>query len=370
MRNNNNFRKNIESGLKKLYGKELQGNCLRRFNTLVGIVSGLIDSQHVSLARIADHQAGNIHTMSQVRKSERWLRNEWIDTETFYIPFVLRVLGKIIEVQKELILIIDGSVIGRGCQVLMLSVLWKGKAIPILWKVVQSPKGHFAESDHVALITSLEVILSSLPKVRCVVLGDGEYDGSDWVEKLKRMGVDYVLRTSKDRTFKEAKSEEIFQGKNLSVGEETTFYVPDCQLSNGTKTNFIMWHERRFKEPIYLITNQDLALMATGYYRKRFKIETLFKDFKSEGFNLDKSKMSQPDRLNRLLIICAIAYMWLIGLGNIIQTKKSWLRRVYKLQKETFNLFTIGKRLFKYLIKNNLRIPDIFKIFEPPNVSV
>jgi hypothetical protein len=334
------------------------------------MVSGLLTSQHVSLTKIADHQEGNIQTMSQVRRSERWLRNEWIDSETFYAPFILRVLDKIIEIQKELIVVIDGSVIGRGCQVLMLSVLWKGKAIPIVWKVVQSPKGHFPESDHIALITELEAILVNLPKVRCVVLGDGEYDGGDWVEKLKAMGVEYVLRTSKDRTFKEANSGEIFQGKDLSVGQETTMHIPDCQLSDGVKTNFVIWHERRFKEPIYLITNQDLALMATGYYRKRFKIETLFKDFKSEGFNLDKSKMSQPDRLNRLLIICAIAYVWLIGLGGSIQTKKSWIRRVYKPQKEIFNLFTVGKRLFKYLIKNHLRIPDIFKIFDPPNVSV
>jgi hypothetical protein len=370
LRNNNNIRKNIESGLKKLYGKELQGNCLRRFNSLVGIVSGLINSQHVSLSRIADYQEGNIQIMSQVRKSERWLRNEWIDSETFYAPFIVRVLGKIIEIQKELIVVIDGSVIGRGCQVLMLSVLWKGKAIPIVWKVVQSPKGHFPENDHIELMTALESILANLPKVRCVVLGDGEYDGGDWVEKLKAMGVEYVLRTSKDRTFNEVTSGEIFQGKNLSVGEETTLYVSDCQLSGGVKTNFVMWHEKRFKEPIYLLTNQDLAQMATGYYRKRFKIETLFKDFKSEGFNLDKSKISEPDRLNRLLIICAIAYMWLIGLGGSIQAKKSWIRRVYKTQKETFNLFTIGKRLFKYLIKNGLRIPDIFKIFDPPNVSV
>jgi hypothetical protein len=80
--------------------------------------------------------------------------------------------------------------------------------------------------------------------------------------------------------------------------------------------------------------------------------------------------MSEPDRLNRLRIICAIAYIGLTGLAGAIQTKKSWIRRVYKLQKETFNPFTIGKRLFKYLIKNNVRIPDIFKIFDPQNVSV
>ena len=100
------------------------------------------------------------------------------------------------------------------------------------------------------------------------------------------------------------------------------------------------------------------------------QIETLFKDFKSEGFNLHKSKMTDPERLNRLIMVCALAYLWLIGMGVTIYTKKSWLKRVYKVQKDTLNLFTHGKRLYKYLIKNNLAIPDVFKVFKLIKVSV
>lgn len=110
--------------------------------------------------------------------------------------------------------------------------------------------------------------------------------------------------------------------------------------------------------------------MAIGYYRKRFKIETLFKDFKSEGFNIHKSKMTDPERLNRLIMVCALAYLWLIGMGLTIFAKKSWKKRVYKIQKDTLNLFTLGKRLYKYLIKNNLQIPDVFKVLKLIKVSV
>ena len=110
--------------------------------------------------------------------------------------------------------------------------------------------------------------------------------------------------------------------------------------------------------------------MAIGYYRKRFKIETLFKDFKTEGFNLDKSKMTDPQRLNRLIIICALAYLGLIGMGVAIFAKKSWIKRVYKVQKDTLNLFTHGKKLYQYLIKNDLQIPDVFKVLKLIKVSV
>jgi hypothetical protein len=333
------------------------------------MVSGLIASQHVSLGKIADYQPGKIYSLSQVKKNERWLDNGLIDAETYFIPLIINILYNVILQEKELIFIIDGSVVGKGCQTLMLSVLWKKKAIPIVWKTIQAPKGHFPESDHLLLLKLLEGILKPLPAVRCVMLGDGEYDGSQWIQQLQIMQFEYVLRTAKD-TLLTNQNRETFQPKKLDVGDSSCLYISDCQLSSQVKTHFVLWHEKAFKDPICLLTNQEIGQMAIGYYRKRFKIETLFKDFKSEGFNLHKSKMTDPERLNRLIIVCALAYLWLIGMGVAIFTKKSWLKRVYKVQKDTLNLFTHGKRLYKYLIKNNLTIPDVFKVFKLIKVSV
>ena len=364
-----NIRKNIESGLQKLYPTQLQGNSRRRFNNLVSMMCGLIDSQHVSSGKIADKQPGLIQSMSQVKKNSRWIENKWVDSQTFFTPFILRILQNIALQQKELIFIIDGSVVGRGCQTLMVSVLWKGKALPVAWKTIKSPKGHFPQSDHLLLLNCLESILQQVPPVRCLILGDGEYDGSLWIQKLKDMSFEYVLRTAKD-TLLTGSDGEVFQGKSLCVGKETHLYVPDCQNSNRVKTHFVLWHEKAFKDPICLLTNLELGMMAIGYYRKRFKIETLFKDFKSQGFHIHQSKLEDPEKINRLLIICSLVYLWLIGLGTILGSKINWVKRIYKVQKDTFNLFTIGKRLYNYLNKNQLRIPDIFKLFENINVSI
>ena len=335
------------------------------------MVRGLIASQHVSLGKITDNQEGKIHSLSQVKKNERWLDNGLIDAETFFTPLIIKILHGIILQEKQLVFVIDGSIVGRGCQTLMLSVLWKKKAIPVVWKTVQAPKGHFPESDHLQLLKLLEDILKTLPNVRCVMLmlGDGEYDGSKWIQQLQNMNFEYVLRTAKD-TLLTNQEQEIFQPKKLEVGKESFLYIPDCKLSSQVKTHFVLWHERTFKDPVCLLTNQEIGQMAIGYYRKRFKIETLFKDFKSEDFNLHKSKMTDPERLNRLIIVCALAYLWLIGMGAAIFTKKSWIKKVYKVQKDTQNLFTHGKRLYKYLIKNELPIPDVFKVFKLIKVSV
>ena len=308
------------------------------------MISGLIDSQHVSSGKIADNQPDTIQSMSIVKKNDRWLENKWVDSQTYFIPFIIKILTAISQQQKELVFIIDGSVVGFGCQTLMLSVLWKGKAIPIAWKTIQAPKGHFPQSDHLALLNCLKSILSHVPQARKVMLGDGEYDGNEWIDALQNGGFEYVLRTAKDTLLSEPNGEQ-FQGKQLGVGEKTYFFVPFCKKNNTISTNFVLWHEKAFKDPIYLLTNIDLAMMAIGYYRKRYKIETLFKDFKSQGFHLHQSKLTDPEKIDRLLIVCTLAYLWFIGLGTILAKKIKWVKKVYKVQKDTFNLFTIGKRL-------------------------
>gem|GEM_PF-5245646 len=42
----------------------------------------------------------------------------------------------------------DGSVVGRGCLALMLSVVYHGRALPLCWVVVRGAKGHFPETTH------------------------------------------------------------------------------------------------------------------------------------------------------------------------------------------------------------------------------
>ena len=70
----------------------------------------------------------------------------------------------------------DGSVVGCGCVALMLHVLYKGRALPLAWRVRQGPKGHVPEDWHLALV---ERVRTCLPEGTPVgFLGDGACDGT------------------------------------------------------------------------------------------------------------------------------------------------------------------------------------------------
>ena len=59
--------------------------------------------------------------------------------------------------------------------------------------------------------------------------------------------------------------------------------------------------------------------MACQYYRRRFKIETMFKQMKSAGFHLDKSMLVHPVRIQNLLLVLSIASIFTCWVGLLIK---------------------------------------------------
>ena len=94
--------------------------------------------------------------------------------------------------------VMDGSVVGRGCLALMLHVVYKGRALPLAWRVRQSPKGHCPEALHIAVVELMSTVIPEGAKV--VFLGDGEFDGTALQDTLSRVGWSYVCRTAMSTT--------------------------------------------------------------------------------------------------------------------------------------------------------------------------
>src|SRR5262245_23084186 len=88
----------------------------------------------------------------------------------------------------------DGSVVGRGCVALMLHVIYKGRALPLAWRVRQGPKGHFPEGWHIALVNLIRVCLPRGAQV--VFLGDGAFDGTTLQATLHEAGWCDACRTA------------------------------------------------------------------------------------------------------------------------------------------------------------------------------
>lgn len=228
----------------------------------------------------------------------------------------------------ELIFIIDGSQTGNTHTTLMLSVLWKNWAIPVVWTVKKGEKGHFPEKMHLDLLQSLRPIVPA--QCRIVILGDGEFDGAGLRNLIQDENWEFVVRTSSDRKI-DCGDGEMAHISSLSPPKgHRSVFVSDA-ISGA---NAVCWHEKRFEKPIFLLTNMDLGWMACCYYKKRFKIETMFKQLKSRGVHLHKTQLLEASKISNLIIVVAAAFIFTLGLGLFLKQKNDAIALGKMVRKE------------------------------------
>jgi hypothetical protein len=64
------------------------------------------------------------------------------------------------------------------------------------------------------------------------------------------------------------------------------------------------------------MTNLHADGWVLRHYLKRMHIEESFRDEKSGGFNLGATQLSDPKRLDTLLLAMAVAVLWIYELGE------------------------------------------------------
>ena len=122
----------------------------------------------------------------------RWLKHDANTLDGWFLPVAETLLATLAD--QPLVLVIDGSVVGRGCVALLLSVVYHGRALPLAWVVVQGKKGHFPLATHCALLEQIQPLIP--PTTAVTLLGDDEFDGTDLQATLRRLHWQYVCRTA------------------------------------------------------------------------------------------------------------------------------------------------------------------------------
>ncbi len=348
----------IKQGLMQFYQPQPSGHQERHLNTLVALICGLSGSQRAHLSSIADHAPSNgADQESVITRFRRWLKNDTITIKGWFLPVAQALLANL--AQQPLTLLIDGSAVGRGCVALMLSVLYQGRALPLAWIVVKGKKGHFPEQTHCDLLAQIDELIPAGADV--TVLGDGEFDGTDFQAALRKRKWKYVCRTASNLLM-------TVEGEQYTVGT----LAPERGEKLGVRAAYMtaerygpvsvlaLW-EAAYEEPLYLVTNMADLKAAIALYRKRATIETFFSDQKSRGFHLHKSHLSEPARLMRLLIASCLAYVWLVYLG-VCALREEWMKRLHRQDRCDLSLFRLGVRLLARCLKDDIPIPEGFLV--------
>ncbi|MCA9959650.1 MAG: IS4 family transposase [Anaerolineales bacterium] len=358
MGDNHRVYRRIIKSLRQIYPQKLSGRQARHMNTLAGMVSGIVRSGKSQLKAMAKKAPDSSKVESRIKRFSRYLQNEDIDAQTYFMPFLEALLVGLAK-SGPLVLAIDGSEVGRNCLALVVSVIYQKRALPLVWVVVQGSKGHFPEETHCQLVETVKPLLPEGSDV--IFLGDGEFDGNQLQADIDDNGWEYVCRTAKNRLIDDDGDQFTLGGIHLQPGD--CLALPDVLVTQDEygPVLVVAWWRKDAQEPIYLVSNMILAEEACYWYGKRFRIETFFSDQKSRGFYLQKSHIADPERISRLLIAACLAYTWVIYLG-VIAKRDQWVAIIHRTDRCDLSLFQLGLDLLEHFLNESLPIPVAFQM--------
>lgn len=213
----------IRKGLRRLCNREPKGRFAQHLNTLAHFVSGIVGSGKCQTSAIASKVPDGTKRHSRIRRYERFLANDTIEPKTYFLPYVETLLARL--EGAPLVLVMDASEVGRGCMALVVSVVYKKRALPLCWLVVTGSKGHLGDALHRKLFAEVKTLLP--PEREVVFLGDGEFNGAGLLSAIEAQGWQYVCRLPKNTLLKEAGEEVRYSLAWLGVERGHVCELPD-----------------------------------------------------------------------------------------------------------------------------------------------
>lgn len=166
-----------------------------------------------------------------------------------------------------------------------------------------------------AFIRGLKQVLSK--KYRYRIIADRGFGNLRFLNLCKDNNFEFVIRINNN--FRVKDSEGLI--KNLQDFDHTN--IRNLELYFCTWQQDVNIETCTNNDSTWFLIKSSKELNGKEIYEKRFKIEKLFQDSKSSGFNIEATKIKKYDRFKRMLYCCQLAHLLLTLLGNFINNKKN-----------------------------------------------
>jgi hypothetical protein len=329
------------------------GQRITQIRIFVWLMIGIYQSRSVCLSRIAGKIPGPAKLLSTTRRLSRLLDNPAIRVREWYAPIAREWLKNQFRFLGEIRLIVDGTKIGCGHQLLIVCLAYRKRAIPIAWTWVKHVRGHSSAGKQLALLAYVRKLI---PKGAAVFLvGDCEFGSVTVLRQLDQWHWFYVLRQKSDSGvwLNEMEGWQTFGSYIHKPGQSIWLGSGYLTSQEIYPVNLLVHWEIGEEEPWCLATNLPDRRMALHCYARRPWIEEMFGDFKKHGFNLAQTRLRNYQHLSRLTLAIAILYVWLVSVGT--QTIRSGSRHlVDRKDRRDLCVFQIGLRFIERCLTNAL----------------
>jgi hypothetical protein len=329
---------------------------------VAAVLTGVMAKGSITLSRACAAIPGAAETTSKQRRGQRLLANPHLGVTRVQRRLMTRLLRTC---HGRIHLLLDATTTGvthshAGTMTLMLALAWHDRAIPLWWKswptYERGQQWRHAIAEMIAVVEACRP-----PDAEIVLLADRQFPGRPILTHLAAAGWHYALRVR--RTF----HVRLAEGTSMAMGDlipapGACTQVLEQVVVCGTQTNVVATWPTTAKDPWLLVTDLPPTLKRCAEYRIRTWEEALFRDLKSMGFGWDASRVRIPDRVERLLLILALAMLWTLALAQrLVRRGKRYL--VDARPKRHLSYFHLGQGYLDHLVSNDQRVPCLLSLW-------
>ena len=243
-------------------------------------------------------------------------QRDQLDVRTCFAPLLAWILQG--WQSTRLALALDATSLGDRFTVLSLSIVYRGHAIPVAWKVLLANVPHPWKPEWIAL---LKVFSGLVPPGWTVIVMTDRALYARWLyQEIQALGWHPVMRITHLSQFRKGRSKTSvpvtelvprvgcrWQGRGVAFPTK-----PERRLEC---TLLACWEEG-YEEPLFLVTDLDPDQAESLWYGMRSWLEAGYKLLKRGGWQWQATRMTDPDRVERLWLVLAVATRYVLAVGG------------------------------------------------------
>ena len=301
-----------------LYGPDLHA---KRVDALAGATLGVMAGASLAVAMIGQAlaQARGLVTKHAVKQVDRLMSNGGIDVWDSFARWVPQQIGA----RRDILVAMDWTDFDHdGQSTLVLSLVTShGRAAPLLWLSVWKEEIATRRNDYED--ACLRRLADTMPPgCRVTILADRGFGDQKLFAFLGELGFGYVIRFRGNIRVTDASGEAKAAAEWIGKGGRARKLRHARVTAQGRQVGAVVCvHAKGMKEPWCLAASDPEATAAVlvNHYAKRWTIEPAFRDTKDLrfGMGLSSTRIGEPTRRDRLLLVSAFATAFLTLLGAV-----------------------------------------------------
>jgi hypothetical protein len=314
----------------------------------LGLLSmGVVVAESCQLTRIAERLGAWGKADSLERRFQRFLANPRLDMQVCSARWVAWVWSAFSSVEH--VFLVDETKLSDHIGCMMVGLAYEGRCIPLVWRcyVANSQTAYPAEGQVGMIVDMLKALRRYLPdEATLLIQADrGIGNSSELMRRVQQAGWWFMFRVKQRTVYRAARSEvKRSLGSLVKPGESWSgrgwVFKQDFQFRAYV---LVVWRLDQ-KQPWCLVTN-DPTLRAHDYALRMWQEEG-FRDLKSAGWRWQTSHVWLPAHADRLLLVLALAYAWVLSQETLLRHQPARLRLI---QRGTAQRFSVFRRALRYI---------------------